>query len=119
MSQIAHENRRQRPIIGSVLVVVTVGALAYAAGALFSHRGAPWLAWTWDSPWTEASLIVAALWAGIAVASLVLTHLRDGEADKVSRQIDAAQVHAQSLIAAIDATPSQSEELARHTSDSI
>ena len=117
MSHIVHENRRQRPIIGPV-IVATVAALAFAAGALFSHPGAPWRAWTWDSPWTEASLIVAALWAGIAVTSLVLTRLRDVQADRVVRQIEEAQAHAQSLIAAIDAAPAQSAEAVRRKSDS-
>ncbi|HUJ04186.1 MAG TPA: hypothetical protein VLW75_11135 [Rhizomicrobium sp.] len=87
---------------GTMIGMSTAVALAFLAGLLLAHPGIEWRAWAWNSPWGRTCLIAAALWAGIAIASLVMSRLRDMEADNIRHDIDEARAYTRSLIARID-----------------
>ena len=103
MAQMTGEgDRKPNLFVSSLLLTLTVAVLAYAAGALLPRFGA-WSTWTWGSPWSQACVALAALWAGVAVASLIVARMRDAENETVARDIDEARRYAKSLIADLDA----------------
>ncbi len=110
MAQITHDTgkdgaaaRNRRHSVATAVIGWSAALfVAFEAGILFAHRQTAWQAWSWDSPWGRISLIAAAVWAGISIAVLLRSRLRDAEADNVLQNIAETRAYTQSLMARIE-----------------